>query len=491
MGGQDLEARNIIAYNKGNGVVVVTGTQNAILTNSIFTNSGLGIDLARDGVTPNDPGDPDTGPNNLQNFPVLANAIVNGVTATIAGTLNSTPNTSDFRVEFFLNSVSDPSGHGEGRTFLGTDSVDTDANGDATIQLVDNSGQVTDGSFISATATDPSGNTSEFSATVVAVGGSQPITVSFQDGVDGYSGTRDTWLHSNQPTSNFGSAVTLEVDGSPDQSILLAWDVTSIPAGSSIQSVDITVDVTNTSSQDYEFYELNRPWVENEATFNEYASGQSWQVAGADGSSDRGSTVLGAILGSAKGPFTVGLSAAGVAVVQGWVDTPSSNNGFILLDYITAVGFQIHAISVEAVDHESPHSAVSSGYEQTIRVACVSTVQFNQQGWRPAITAGTGLGQAVDNHRVGDGRQGRSRTDGMGTPSRDDEFNDVRDGCAGIWCGVGLVDGISQGAGSGIIGVGDGEAGTARSRHRDVIHLGLLVTAARSCHRQTHGKRAG
>ncbi len=112
--------------------------------------------------------------------------------------------------------------------------------------------------------------------------------------------------------------------------------MTSIPAGSSIQAVDIAVDVTNTSGQDYEFYELNKPWLENQATFNEYASGQSWEVAGADGSSDRGSTILGAIIGSPAGPHTVALNAAGVAVVQGWVDTPSSNNGFIILDYINA-----------------------------------------------------------------------------------------------------------------------------------------------------------
>src|SRR5262249_1482087 len=72
---------NVIAFNGGAGVVVGTdtahgflatqaGTGNAVLGNSIFANAGLGIDLGNaDGVTPNDPGDADTGPNNFQNFP--------------------------------------------------------------------------------------------------------------------------------------------------------------------------------------------------------------------------------------------------------------------------------------------------------------------------------------------------------------------------------------------------------------------------------------
>ena len=67
---------NIIAFNGANGVEVVSGTANPILSNSIFSNSLLGIDLGGDGVTPNDAGDSDAGPNNLQNFPQLSSASV-------------------------------------------------------------------------------------------------------------------------------------------------------------------------------------------------------------------------------------------------------------------------------------------------------------------------------------------------------------------------------------------------------------------------------
>src|SRR5574341_2123441 len=165
-----------------------------------------------------------------------------------------------------------------------------------------------------------------------------PVTVSFQDGVGGYTGTRDTKLLSGSPTTNYGTATGLEIDGSPDNSSLVSWDLTSIPSGSIIQSVDITVNVTNTSTEVYEFYEMKRPWVEGAATWNQYASGLSWQVAGADGSGDRGSTVLGALTSSITGLQTISLNASGVAMVQSWVDNPSSNHGFIILDYNNSNG---------------------------------------------------------------------------------------------------------------------------------------------------------
>ncbi|MCI0698403.1 DNRLRE domain-containing protein, partial [candidate division KSB1 bacterium] len=167
-------------------------------------------------------------------------------------------------------------------------------------------------------------------------GAQPPVTVSFQDGVGGYTGTRDTKLVSGSPTTNYGTASGLEMDGSPDLSSLVSWDLTSIPSGSIIQSVDVTVDVTNTSTQNYEFYEMKRPWIESAATWNEYASGLSWEVMGADGSGDRGTTVVGALTATSRGLQTISLNASGVAVVQSWVDNPSSNHGFIILNYISA-----------------------------------------------------------------------------------------------------------------------------------------------------------
>src|ERR1035437_8119003 len=153
---------NVIAFNTKNGIAVTGDVGNPISRNSIFSNGGLGIHLGKHGVTPNDAGDPDTGPNNLQNFPVLTSALFGGGSTTIGGTLNSTANTA-FRVEFFSNTTCDPSGHGEGQTFLGFTTVTTDGSGNGSFNSL--TFPVPPGQAgITATATDPAGNTSEFSA---------------------------------------------------------------------------------------------------------------------------------------------------------------------------------------------------------------------------------------------------------------------------------------------------------------------------------------
>ncbi len=161
IGGTSTGAGNTIAFNTDDGVHAEfsTSTGNAILSNSIYSNADLGIELGVDGVTSNDVGDGDTGPNNLQNFPVLTSAFKGSTN--IEGTLNSTPNTT-FTLEFFSNSACDPSDHGEGETVLGSTMVTTDGTGDASFMVTFPTDLPT-GTFITATATDPGNNTSEFS----------------------------------------------------------------------------------------------------------------------------------------------------------------------------------------------------------------------------------------------------------------------------------------------------------------------------------------
>jgi|GEM_PF-3351920 len=164
IGGIAAGAGNVIAFNGGDGVSVFIGNNNRILRNSIFNNNGLGIDLAPDGVTPNDAGDPDDGPNFRQNFPIVTQATAAGpLDSTVTGEINSNPN-SNLRIEFFANTVADPSGNGEGRRFIGFTNVTTNANGNAAFSAVVASVEV--GSFVTATATSNGGegSTSEFSA---------------------------------------------------------------------------------------------------------------------------------------------------------------------------------------------------------------------------------------------------------------------------------------------------------------------------------------
>ena len=115
------------------------------------------------GVTPNDPGDTDTGPNNLQNFPVLETVSAKAV----HGRLDSAPG-STYRIEFFSNAVCDPSGNGEGERYLGALTVTSNPQGKATFKFET---ALVAGQFITATATDAAGDTSEFSACAPVRGG--------------------------------------------------------------------------------------------------------------------------------------------------------------------------------------------------------------------------------------------------------------------------------------------------------------------------------
>ena len=151
-------------------------TSNSLRGNSIFSNTGLGIDLAvpsastdttfvpGTGITPNDVGDPDRGPNDLQNFPVITAAN----TAFISGSLNSTPNTT-FAIDFYSNTSADGD-MSEGRTYIGSLSVTTDGAGNSGgFSFSVPSQTLTVGQIITATATSTAGmaqaigDTSEFS----------------------------------------------------------------------------------------------------------------------------------------------------------------------------------------------------------------------------------------------------------------------------------------------------------------------------------------
>ncbi|MGD8869747.1 MAG: hypothetical protein PVI01_19155, partial [Gemmatimonadales bacterium] len=153
--------------NDGAGVELPdAGAGNRITGNSIDGNGGLGIDLGADGVTPNDPGDVDTGPNDLQNYPDLVAAIPLVGQVYLEGALSSRPSTT-YQLEYFLGDACNPTGHGEGSEAMGAASLTTGGAGTADIQTTLNE-TVLPGDIITATATDPGGSTSEFSACITA-----------------------------------------------------------------------------------------------------------------------------------------------------------------------------------------------------------------------------------------------------------------------------------------------------------------------------------
>ena len=192
VGGAEPGAANTIAHNQRSGVFVSGSTGNRVTRNAIHSNGLLGIDLFSSGlypapapegnVTPNDRyGDSDFGPNLLQNTPTL-DAAAAGVTRApegdgggpvarthAAGALETDPGRV-YTIEFFASAEPDPTGYGEGQTYLGSIDVRTDGAGRAEFAAAFDGDLA--GRWLSATATDAGGNTSEFSRAVPVTAGS-------------------------------------------------------------------------------------------------------------------------------------------------------------------------------------------------------------------------------------------------------------------------------------------------------------------------------
>jgi len=147
----------------------VNGVSGAQILGNVTNNNTLGIDLGINGPTANDTGDPDTGANDLQNFPVISSAVFN------AGNLNVTlsvdsPSTGSMRIDVFQ-----ASGSGEGQTFLGSDCRSTPLSND---NLTIPTTAISAGATIVTTATSYTGGgcttvasgTSEYSAVFTTTG---------------------------------------------------------------------------------------------------------------------------------------------------------------------------------------------------------------------------------------------------------------------------------------------------------------------------------
>ncbi|MCP5184674.1 MAG: DUF4347 domain-containing protein, partial [Pseudomonadales bacterium] len=219
IGGTGAGEGNRIANHSDDGIQVtaLAGSNNAFLQNLIWNNSDQAIDLGSDGITANDSGDGDSGPNNLQNTPVLNGASSNGVSTTIAFSLNSAPATQ-YRIDFYSAPTANSSNHGDARVYLGTTTVLTDGSGDWSGIAFLNSTPTTPGHVITATATEilPGpvyASTSELAQNVVVTANQAPA-MSAMEGValaytenDGASAVTASVLLDDADDINLESAV--------------------------------------------------------------------------------------------------------------------------------------------------------------------------------------------------------------------------------------------------------------------------------------------
>jgi hypothetical protein len=209
------------------------------------------------------------------------------------------------------------------------------------------------GSVAAATACGETAETESLGVSLQAA--VSPVSVSFQNGVaptSTYAGTDDATIRQANPGSNYGAATTCEADGDDgggvDVSCLLRWTLSSIPSGSTVQSASITLRVTDGSSNTYNLYAVSREWTEAQASWQNARTSSPWATAGALGATDRGA-VVGTITGG-TGSRTATLNAAGIALVQSWLDG-GTNAGIIIASASNTDGFDVASSERSTTSH--------------------------------------------------------------------------------------------------------------------------------------------
>lgn len=212
--------RNLIAFNDYFGVWLVEGTQgaliggagaadgnvirnnlsgvvvgynltagdagNRILSNAMTSHQWRAILLGGNHGPGNDAGDGDTGPNGQQNFPVLSNVSNAGAATTVDYLLDSLQTNANHTIQVFANTVCHGEGYGEGARLVGSFVQQSNGSGDMSVVGAVLSELVPAGQYLTATATDSAGNTSEFSACVEVPAPPAPVLAGSAGGGGGF-----------------------------------------------------------------------------------------------------------------------------------------------------------------------------------------------------------------------------------------------------------------------------------------------------------------
>jgi hypothetical protein len=224
---------------------------------------------------------------------------------------------------------------------------------------------------------------------VTLAGAASGESITFQNAADGgYQGTRDVRIYEGtgtfwQPTANYGTNSSLVVSGGTYRNaVLMQWDLSILAPGTDVYSSTLFLRLTTNSTSGYEIYECNQAWVESQATWNQFRTGSNWATAGATGAADRGTVVLGSILGNSGTTVQISLSAAGIALVERWINSQATNRGLIVQEYTNSSGISWYS---------SERSAFSASERPRLRVVFdggvggADTLDF-QNGVSPSTT---------------------------------------------------------------------------------------------------------
>src|SRR3989344_3934555 len=155
-------------------------------------------------------------------------------------------------------------------------------------------------------------------------------TTVLQDGLSGYTGTTDTFINAFIPPTNEGGNTTPYSSSYGSNKILVHFDISLIPFGATISSATLSLYISsntgNGGRNTVNLYRLNRDWIETQATWNAYATGNSWTTAGIGSGADM-STVVDSVPTVGYSPANIWANFDVISLVQGWVNGTNQNYG--------------------------------------------------------------------------------------------------------------------------------------------------------------------
>ncbi len=152
----------------------------------------------------------------------------------------------------------------------------------------------------------------------------------FQDGVDGYSGTDDTYLDAWAPMTANGAGSNFYIRQPGTKTALFKFDLSSVSGLAQVSQARIGVYVTYGSGNPVtmEAYGVTRAWTEAGATWMDTGAGDAWEMPGAMGPADHAASLTDRVSFGGGGRW-VWFDVTGLA--QQWVGDPSSNNGIVVM----------------------------------------------------------------------------------------------------------------------------------------------------------------